>query len=351
MASIVTLYNKKGIAIAGAEGFAKRGWVLNGFEEAEVEFSVQNEADRLADFTFGNYITIEHASLPIWGGIVDPRQSWSNDGTMRLTAYTAERLLRPTIGGPGTVLRGSAGTIFEQAVGKVAIDMCAFGGSQVLFPGDIYKDAVDRQETLGMSSVLDNITEIATRSGQEWDIQPVVNNGKLSFVANWYKRRGAVRLFAFEEGVNIVARNDVLTVQGDIYNIIHAYGAGMTWADRPKAPVQYDLDSVTKYGARFHGLSVNSPALATVTADAIAFLQKHKEPRNTFRISVMNAQAETSTEETFINCRIGDQNYLKMPEQGYKDGSRGIDTSVRIFGMVFDERKNILELDNDEVIS
>jgi hypothetical protein len=158
-------------------------------------------------------------------------------------------------------------------------------------------------------------------------------------------------VFALEEGINIQAKDNVMDVQGEIWNFIFAFGNASTWAERQSA-VAYDQTSIEKYGVRMYPLAVDSNDPATVKANAEAFLAANKNPKRTFNLTCApNQLREDEVEKVFKTLRVGDIVDLKARSFGELNGSTGVNTRVKILGMLHRMKKNTLDLTVNEVLS
>jgi hypothetical protein len=216
-------------------------------------------------------------------------------------------------------------------------------------PGSIYDGDGTREETISAKKLYDDVLRISARSGNDFYVQPVVENGILHFDGNWYKQRGMRKDFALEEGVNIEAKDDLMEYQGEIWNVIFAYGNASTWVER-KTVMLSDMDSIGRYGARMYPLAVDSNDPATVEASAAEFLKVYKNPRRSFSLAATpNRLREDEVYKVFKTLRVGDIVDLNLYTP-YENGRQGVEAVVKVNGLIHRGKRNILEITANEVI-
>jgi hypothetical protein len=347
MAYEAIVYDKEGKALGEVRALFDRAWVLNGYEQCTFLVSSRAELERLSDFAFGNYLVINDDVLDAWVGYFDPVRPWSTTGVMTVEAYSAERIFEHRCFPGERLLTGTAGAIFRQIIEHAN---AVIPWNTLIRPGDIYEGGTSRQETINPKKLYDDVLRISSRSGNDWDVTPALDeNGVLTLRGNWYERRGSVKDFALEEGVNVEAKQNVLEEQGEIWNFIFAYGLGASWSDRPQA-VAYDLESIARYGVRMYGLAVEATTPATVEASAKAFLAYYAHPRKTFNLTVGGRRVrEDALYNAYQMLRIGDVVDLRLYSAGFENGKLGVETQVRITGMTHRGRSDLMDVTANEV--
>jgi|CXWL01.1.fsa_nt_gi hypothetical protein len=341
-----TIFDGEGKAIGEAVGIFDRAWLLNAYEQATFRISAKRELERLGDFQFGNYLAITDSALPIWGGYCDPPQSWASRGSVMMQAYSAEKLFEWRAYPGELVLNGTAGGIFRMIVENLNTIL---PWPTLIRPGSIYDEGASRQERISAKKLYDDVLRISARSRNDFYCEPVVENGMLHFEAHWYERRGETKDFALEEGVNIEAKENVMEKQGPIWNYIFAFGNASTWLERETATA-FDATSIEDYGPRMYPLAVNSNDPVTVQAAADAFLSANKAPPRSFNLTASpNRLREDEVYKVFKTLRIGDIVDLKMYKIDFENGKLGVDTRVRVRGMIHRGRRNILDLNVNEL--
>jgi hypothetical protein len=323
-----------------------RGWILNGYEECTFPLSTRAEAARLGNYAFGNYLVVTDEALDIWGGYFDPNQSWSTKRRVTMQAYSGERLFE-TRSYPGAVkLTGTPGAIYRQIIENMN---SVTPWATLMRPGSIYDEGGTREETISATKLYDDVLRISSRSGNDFYVQPVIENGVLHFEGHWYRQRGMRKDFVLEEGINIEGKDDIMEYQGDIWNYIFAYGNASTWAERVTRTL-FDEESIGRHGARMYALAVDSNDPATVEAYGAAFLKVYKNPRRSFNLVAMpNRLREDEVYKVFKTLRVGDVVDLSL-HTPYENGRQGVETSVKINGLIHRGKRNVLEITANEVI-
>lgn len=347
MAYEAILRDKEGKAISDVQAIFDRAWLLNGYEQCSFTISAKKELARLDDFTFGNYLTITDDELPIWGGYFDPNQPWSTTGKVGMNAYSGEKLFGTRAYKSEKLLKGSPGAIYRQIIEAMN---SVIPWATLIRTGNIYDGGDSREETISTKALYDDVLRISARSGNDFYVEPVIQDGILNFDGHWYAKRGEVKDFALEEGVNVEAKDNVIEYQGEIWNYIFAFGNAATGSERETA-IAYNQVSIDRYGPRMYPLSVDSNNKATVQASADVFLKYYANPRRTFNLTVGGKRVREDAKSTvFKTLRIGDTVDLNLYSPGYENGKSGVETKVRIFGMTHRGKRNTMELTANEVL-
>jgi len=331
--SVGVLYSKQGLALGEVVATFNRQWVSNQFGECKFELAAGADAVLLEK---GNFLVLEHDSLPPWVGTLDTPQTWGA-GKVLYTAYSAERLFQLRPGLPGILLKGSAGVIYRQI-----IEIANSYADTLIRPGNIWTGGTSREETVTLAPLYDDIIRISQRSRDDWWIEPQVIKGQLSLLAHWDEERGEALDFVLEEGVNIELKDNLMDEQGEIWNGVIGYGNGATWDSKPKTGLITAQESWDDYGPRIRGVFVDTDSLATVEAGARAYLRQHKQPRRSFNPTA------TDVAGTFEHLDIGNVLDLKTTRTGHEHGQQGLETSVEILEMTYREAVEAVDLVVDE---
>jgi hypothetical protein len=341
------IYSKDGKPKSDMRALMDRAWKLNGFEQCTFSISTLAEVDRLEDFNFGNYLVVTDSELDIWGGFFDPEQPWSSSKKATIQTYSGEKIFDWRCYPGSLLLKGTAGAIYKQMIENLNT---VIPWGTLMRPGDIYTGGVSREETISGTRLYDDVRRVCSRSGNDFYVEPVFTNGLLHFEGHWYAQRGMRKDFLLEEGINIEAKEDVMEYQGEIWNVIFAYGNASTWTERKTAQV-FDEESIGKYGARMYALAVDSNDPATVKAYGEAFLALYKNPRRSFSLVAMpNGAREDEVRKVYKTLRIGDIVDIGLYSV-YENGKRGVETAVRIAGLTHRGKRDTLEITAVEVVS
>lgn len=296
-------------------------WRINTVTRLRFTLSTRDAACRADWLQFGNLVLVEPENgLPAWAGVIDTPREWGK-GSVTVTAYSAEQLLawrRPAQ--MGAKIKGTPGAIFRQMV-QMAVS-AAFLPVEL---GEVYEGGPSREETLE-DDLLAECQRIAERAGNEFDLTPVVRDGRLVFRANWYERMGQATVLVLEEGIDLQLSDRPLVEQGEIVNDLLGYGAGATWASRPKA-IKTDALSVGQYMQRqavrgFDG-NVETGTLEENTAQA---LTKAAQPVKVLDANVTNGRG------AFGSIRKGNNIRVILHSVGFIGSGTGADVTMRIAG-------------------
>jgi hypothetical protein len=348
-ASIITVYDREGNILADLEAAVEREWLLNQYGKATFTLA-KTDPKCIEDFLqFGNRILIHGngddeagAFLPAWVGVIDPPRTWG-DHDVTVTAYSAEYLFswRRGPGEKQIKKTGSFGDVFREIITYA-------NGPEDLFirEGDISDAGAEAERTLELHNMYDAVVNLAKDSGMEWGLEHTFDGGRLRLLAHWWIKRGVFTSFAFEEGQNIKLSRSPMEEQGTIVNDVLAYSSSMVGWNPAKTAQRVDETSRYRYGLRQSALSVstNNGDVPTVKAAAEAELKKKRQPRRTFDVTVMGAA-------TLAQLGLGNTYILRQISSGFPNPDRaGIDTIVRVIGMLWNDAAQEMRLNVEEEI-
>jgi hypothetical protein len=231
---------------------------------------------------------------------------------VRVTAYSAERLLKYRLSPRSQTLTGVAGDVFSQLIklGNKTRDT-------LIREGDLWLAGIVRNLKVDLTTAYDGALELVKRSGNDFSIEPeVLPDGSIAFSANWFEKRGIDTGFKLVEGKHIET-GSVYTEQGEVYNRITAY------------QTVEDAESIKKYGLREKAIQVDGKTETDVKAAAQAELAKCKEPRQTFSLSALDV------DNVFSLLRQGNTFEISFSTIGFTGSELGTEASVRIVGMSY----------------
>jgi len=340
--STIRIFNKVGIPLPGGEidALVDRSWVLNGIGQANITLAKTDAACTETLLRYGNRILIQEDDMGTWGGIILPARNWNAD-PIQLTAYTIEQLLKDGRYPAATSYTGYAGSIFEDLITSAnAIEdtLIDFGGAYE--GGESWTEETTENVYKAMSS-------IAKRTGQDWSIEPTINSvGNLAWTAYWHQARGQDLSDAvvLEESTHVkIASGPLLIEQGPIHNQIklEAYSGSTTTT----VISDIDADSRAKYGLLQGKFTEAVPATYTAQTYCDYLLSVYKEPRRTFKVSVINDDVDT-----LKALELGNTITLYLVTYGFSGNGLGTTARVRILSKEADERDSTLTLVVNEVI-
>lgn len=318
-----------------------RAWVLNtstngtGIRsgQAQMILSVLEPSCTEKYLRYGNILLVESDTTIPWGGVIDTPRSWGNKA-VTVTAYEMTRLLNFRRASSQQVVTGPAGALFT-----TMLEIANGEADTLIYAGDVYMDGVQRQETINVTKLGDEIQRIVTRSNNELIITPEITElGKIRFRADWLRLAGTDKTTILRD--RDLSADTGLQEQGDIVNDVIAYGPGATWDSRTQQRSIYDG---SPYGLRQAALSVQGRETSTVQDDADSYLAQHREPRRTYKISV--------TGSAIADLRLGDTMGLELVSMGFTGGAVGTSTRVRIIAMAYDDERGTMSVTADEVIA
>lgn len=264
-------------------------WRLNRVNRAEFFLPYTDSKCTSTNLELGNRVLLTFDNgLPSWGGVVDVPRRRRADG-ISVFLYGGAQILswRRT---PKTQSFASVipGEIFRSLI-ETANATWATG----IEPGQIYPAGTPRTETYHYANILDAVVSLQKLSGEDWEIVPILEKGRLIFLANWYERRGTdkYRSTLLEEGASIDA--PAMDEQGPIANKIYLPGGGAggtTWADRYVGEAA-NAASQGKYDFReLAAVQSGVSDQATLNASAQALIDELGLPRERATISATDKE-------------------------------------------------------------
>jgi len=334
------LFDKAGVPLPGGEidAMADRSWVLNGIGQANITIAKTDASCTDTLLRFGNRILIQEDDMGTWGGIILPPRNWTADG-ITVTAYTIEKLLEHRYPGASSYA-GYAGDIFEDLITSAN----STDGTLIDF-GSAYAGGESWTEET-TDTIYKALAAIAKRTGQDWEIEPGIDSvGNIAWTAYWTSARGQDLSddIVLEEGTHFkIAGGPLLIEQGPIYNQIklEAYSGSTT------TTVTSDIDATSraKYGLLQGKFTEAVPATYTAQTYCDYLLSVYKEPRRTFKISVINDDVDT-----LKALELGNTITLFLATYGFSGNGLGTTARVRILVKEADERDSTLTLVVNEV--
>ena len=338
--SVIRVFDKTGVPLQGGEidALVDRSWVLNGIGQANITIAKTDASCTDTLLRFGNRILIQEDDMGSWGGIVLPPRNWTADG-ITFTAYTIEKLLELRYPGAASYT-GYAGDIFEDFItsANAAEDTLIDFGAAYAGGESWTEETTD--------TIYKALAAIAKRTGQDWVIEPGIDSvGKMEWVAYWRSSRGEdlSESVVLEEGTHFkIATGPLLSEQGPIYNSIKLVkydGVGVT-----TTATADDDDSIAVYGTLQGIFNETVPTGYTAQTYCDYLLSVYKEPRKTFKLSVINDEVDT-----LKNIRLGNTITILLVTYGFTGNGLGLETQVRITAIEADERDSTLTLVVSEV--
>lgn len=325
----IRVFNRSGFPIAEFRASVSRSWAMG--MEGRAQMILATKESKYVNSTvlnFGNWLLVESSVLPAWIGMIDVPRAWSTR-SVEVNAFSPERIFQYRRGGLEEVLKGSAGSIFEQLLQRVNLAQ-----RTIVQGGSIWKDGPLQEDTLHPEDLAKHLSSLQEKSQEEYAWEPRISTaGTLAILGHWVYRRGIVTGIQLQEGRgggNIEATGTPMIEDEPLINDILGYGDGSTWSS--KANVQtIDQPSIDTYGLRqgsesWSGVTTVGP----ITNNNQAKLKTEKSPTKTFNVNALNVA------DLFIQLRLGNQFQFVSESMGFTGNSLGLTTNVRIIGMGYD---------------
>lgn len=263
----------------------------------------------------GNRVLIQFGNgLPDWGGMLDLPRRW-RDGRIEIVAYSGEYILKWRISAADALFVSTPpGDIFQLLLAEalpsgVTFDQVWSGGERRSAEYH-YRDLYD-------------IFKKDLTSQADWDVRPYLLNGNISFLANYYDRRGTDHgwRLALLEGVNAV---DVdMQEQGPIINDWRLAGTGTGWGEgeRLYAAAGGEI-SQSRYGLRQKGeVRVDVGDQSTLDQSAAVAISAYTEPAEIVGLSSLDLPPAR-----WSQYDVGDTIWVEL----YSAGFGGYGSAVRL---------------------
>lgn len=335
---MITLHNRQnGTFITTIRTVADRSWVINNKGKATLIMSVDDAKTTFQYMLKRNLVSISHPKLPLWGGVIETDQDWTDAGAVVFTAWSGESLLISRTPTDGRITAGTPGALFERIIG-----LANRGEDLLIRPGTIDKSGGAAEVTLDGSNLLELIIDLAERHDMEFSITPKLDDrNTLTFEANWYARMGQTVGYYVSEGHNAKKPGRPMRVTRRVVNQLTGFGEGSTDITRPKFTAR-DENSIRLWGL-MEGVEDYDGAtdVATVRAHVQKRLRVLRYPKFTVNVVALDV------EETFEHMRLGNVFPFKSTSYGFQRMTNiGLETALRVMAMRYLERANELEIKN-----
>lgn len=298
-------------------------WQLN--DVGEVVAAISKADPKAIEYylRFGNRLLLEFGNgLPHWGGVIDFPREWT-ESEIGLSVYSGENILgnRKT---PKNLQfeTVSGGYLFQQLLtnANAGFDTGITLG-EVWVGGDAF--SIDFHFANLLSVIRD---ELCPQSGGDFDVTPVLEDGRITFVANFRERRGRTKPgVALIEGHNAI--NVKLVEQGPIANDWDVVGGGATWDDERPSINRRNGASIDLYDLRQDTLVLSdTDDEPTLTARADDQLEEYGQPHNMLELEALNLEPAL-----FSSYDIGDSIRVILFSYGFN----GFNRMVRLLGRRF----------------
>lgn len=316
-----------------------REWKINAYGKGSFTIALNDTKFKKQYLNYGNFIYVENSELPPWVGTIEPPGKWSNY-SLEVNCLSAEYYLSKAVTRPNEKIKGSPGKIFQQLIEDV-------GSRLSLSPtvGKIYDSGKESIYNKPFTSIYDAALDLKENGNEEFNVTPLIENGRLILVANWYKAMGTTKLRKLFETRNFEMGGELLE-QGEIINSAFIYGDGATWESKPISDA-IDQTSAFNHGYSEVGEYDKTATDANVSDLAQIYVKKYKEPRRTFKIAVAK---EDDNDTIFKDIKLGDTFPFSTVSCGWTGSHVGLDSKFRVLQMTFKDTEGKLNITADEVI-
>jgi len=271
----------------------------------------------------GNRVLIRFLQgLPPFGGVIDYPLRRTATG-IQATVYSAAHILTWR----RTALTLEVDALAPGAVFKTVIEAANQIAQTGITMGSVYTGGELWTETYHYESLWTLIQNLQGRTGEDFQIAPIYEGGRLTFRATWHSSLGddlsASVLLVEDQNLESLTLDE----QGPIANYVIAAGSGAggtSWEDRVLGTAQ-DTDSISSYGRREQVEVLTGIAdQTTLTTSAAAILAQNKDPR-----PHVSAVALNTSPADFSRYKVGDTVQIN----GFlKHSLWAIDQPLRIYG-------------------
>jgi hypothetical protein len=328
MPGLKTIYARDGTPITDVRAAVVRSSLLNDIGEAVFRIDTRSSKCRRDVLEFGNYIYIQHDSLPDWVGIIDTPRTWSN-GFVEVHAFEVPYILQYRLSPLNITISGAPGSKISQLLN--------FANAQedtLIREGTIDQSGANTDEIIN-DSIYSHIKKIRENSNYESLFTPRVDDfGKLTIIMDWLPRVGVETDLEFAQGHNILYGDTPLEESGELINYVEGLSDEL---DTGVLSAVYKEE--TPYGLRAVRTVFSEVVdISTLTANANSMVQNKKEPDFSTALTAVNIS------NTFSNIRLGNIAKYKYTNVGFSDSALGMTRRVRIMGYRFDEAAGTCEL-------
>lgn len=326
MAGIKTLFSKSGAPLTDLRASVVRSSMLNSFGDAVFNVVTMSSKCKREFLDYGNYIVVQHGSLPPWVGVIDTPRVW-HSSYVEIHAYEPLFLLQYRFAPQGTTLTGTPGMKMLTLLNHANTQ-----GETLIRAGNIYSGGVSFDEV-----VSDDIASQMLKIAKEHDMyilfKPVIgSNGSLTIVMDFVASVGVVTPVELKQGKNLQFGDIPFEESGELVNMIE----GMT--DGTDAVSTYLYTEPASYGVRAKRIVYNGVIDSGLPDIVSKDVRNNKEPVFSTPLTVLDVG------NTFANVGLGNIMAYKYSSVGFEGNGLGVSKQIRIEGYRFDELAGTCEL-------
>lgn len=340
---MIGIYSRSGFQIAELDYYFRRTWKLNDYGEGSFSIPILDPKATAENLNYNNLVYVDHDRLPPWAGFI-VRREWEDFNSIRITCYSAEKLLWKRVTPKVLEASGPPGLIVQRLINHM---YPAFEKLPVR-TGQLFGGCGNQDITYNFMHIDDAIRGLSDDTGCDWDVMPVIDKpGRLYFEVNWYERRGRVCDYALIEDKNLELSRKPLKEDGDIVNYVIGYGAGSNWNEKPVAERQSDA-SINQYGLTVDVVGFEDGKKAQLNGNTLAQVDATKDPFSAYDFTALDFNGDDEYlggyGSTFDFLDRGNILPIELYSVGFNGGGIGTETQARITGMTYDHENNKVEL-------
>lgn len=314
-------------------GICNRGWTLVGDPRTKPGGKTNIVLDTVSAsnpwLQLGRVVTVSHATLPPWAGVIDT--PWSALAPVKLTLYNIEYLFAMRTPDATVMLTGTTGDIVQTMLEQINQQE-----EMYLRIGVVDRD-VSRQETLDERPYWEQLTALLERAGMEMQVRPVREEGRLYLYVDVLYRVGRDTNFLFQDGRNGNMKILEATVDEEIWNRVVGIGDESTKTGRRRTPPIVQSDSVNSYRLRSRNVQFSGVTSDTTLASyTSAYVDAMSQPTMTLKVVIEDVG------DAFKNIAVGNTAIFHASNVVLPGGLVGWRGEGRMKAIAYDESNNLV---------
>lgn len=328
MPGLKTIYGRDGVPLTDIRASVIRSSLLNDIGEAVFMVSTSSRKCKRDFLEIGNYIVIQHDTLPDWVGIIDMPRVWHN-GYVEVHAYEVPFILQYRLTPLNAEITGTPGAKVKQLL-AYANAM----GDTLIVPGNISNAGISAAEYV-KAGVYTHLKNLSKNNQMDWVCSPQIDtSGKLNVQLDWMEKAGVVTTLELAQGHNVIHGDTPLEESGEPVNYVEAVPdtrLNNKYTGIYSEPMPYGLRAIRKVysGVKDNGL---------LALYARTHVEQNISPVASTPLTVVD------TGNTFIQIGLGNVVKNRYTSVGFDADGLGVETLLRILGWRFNESAGTCEL-------
>lgn len=326
--SRIVVYDGNGISIGELHADCSRSWAISDGGTAEITLG-----DPPSWLDLGQFVIVEHESLPAWGGMIDT--PWRALPPVTVTAYNAVYFCAIRSPRAAQTLKGTGGEILAEFISQINQQ-----GELYLRAGEISAEDVRRVEIYDMRTFWEQMKGLTQRAGMEMQVRVGTDaNQRFRAWLDMAPRLGVDTDYLLHDGSGANMQISDATVDGQIWNSITGISDQATEQSRLTGETEEDEESIGRYRLRSKTVQFNGvTSQSQIEANTLAELARLANPKVYLTVSVLDKGM------AFQNLRLGNTLLVHASRLVLPGGARGWKGYARITAMVYNEGANAVEL-------